>query len=197
MRSLIAFLILLFCASIPIWAQKNAPQEKSTVKKEYDENGNLIQFDSTYVWQWSSDSTFTLPLDGNFAFGHQFPQLFGEFNADSIFQKFGFSNKDMLMPFGDEDFFSQFQHSIPDSMFIDGFPFEADSIMDFQFGDQFPENFNFQEFDDLQKLLSEKFNQQNFAYPQFKSREQKEDWEKLMQKQQKEKDEMMKGWKEN
>lgn len=196
MRSLIAISIILFCASTPILAQKNTPHEKSTVKKEYDENGNLIQFDSTYVWQWSSDSTINFKQDENFAFGNHFPQFFSDFDADSIIRRFGFSDKKMLIPFDDEDFFSHFQNSLPDSMFTGKFPFKADSTMNFYFGHQFPENFDFDEFEEIQKQMLEKFNQQNFPNPDFKSQKQKEEWEELIQKQQKEKEELMKKWKE-
>ncbi|MCB0540954.1 MAG: hypothetical protein KDE33_25815, partial [Bacteroidetes bacterium] len=48
-----------------LFAQDNKiekdPDEQIIVNKKYDENGNLIQFDSTYVHQWSSDSTFQFP----------------------------------------------------------------------------------------------------------------------------------------
>lgn len=196
MKSLTAILIFLFCASISIQAQKNTPQEKSTVNKEYDENGNLIQYDSTYVWQWNSDSSIGFPTNSDSIFRNYFPEFFGNFDADSIFQKFGFSERNMLMPFDDNEFFSLFQHEFPDSIFTDVFPYEADSTMSFHFRHQSPGNFNFQEFDDLQKQLMEKFNQQNFSYPEFKTQEQKEEWEKLMQKQQKEMEEMMKKWEE-
>ncbi len=196
MKSLIATSILLFCAFNSILAQTKSPQEKSVVNKEYDENGNLIQYDSTYVWQWNSDSTFSFPMDRNFAFGNHFPPFFDEFNTDSIFQKFGFSNKDMLMPFDDEDFFSHFQHFFPDSMHLNGLPFEADSTLNLYYGQKYPGYLNFQKFEDFQKQMLEKFNQQNISHPEFKSQEQKEEWEKLIQKQQKEMEEMMKKWEE-
>jgi hypothetical protein len=194
MRSLTAILIILFCASTQVMAQKNVPSEKSTVNKEYDENGNLIQYDSTYVWQWNSDSSIGFPTNPDSIFGNHFPEFFGNFNSDSIFQRFGFSEKNMLMPFDHEHFFSHFQHSIPDSLFIDRYPFKMDSTMNLYFGHQFPGNLNFDEFDDLQNQLIEKFNRQNFSYPEFKTQEQKEEWEKLIQKQQKEKEELMKKW---
>jgi iron uptake system EfeUOB component EfeO/EfeM len=50
------------------------------------------------------------------------------------------------------------------------------------------------EFEELQKQLQEQFNHQNFIFPEFKSSEQHEEWEKLMQKQQKEKEELLKKW---
>ena len=194
MKITTTLLIFMFCVLTQICAQKNAPEEKSIVNKEFDENGNLIQYDSTYVWQWKSDSTMNFPFDNNFAIGKEFPGMFGEFFNDSIFEQFGFLNKHDFQPFSDEEFFQQFQHSFPDSMFIHGFPFETDSIFNFEFGHQFPGSFDFRELEDLQKQLQEKFNHQNLVFPEFKSPDQKEEWEKLMQKQQKEKEELMRKW---
>jgi len=34
--------------------QKNSPKESWTVKKEVDENGNVIGYDSTYTWSYST-----------------------------------------------------------------------------------------------------------------------------------------------
>jgi len=194
MKSITAILIILFCGSTQIWAQKNTPDEKSTVKKEYDENGNLIKYDSTTVWQWNSDSTFHFSPGDNLAFGKEFPEFFGELNADSIFEKFGFLNKDGLMPFNDEDFFRHFQHSIQDSVFTHRFPFESDSTFTFHFNDQFPGNLNFPELEELQKQFQEQFKQHNLMVPEFSTPEQQEEWEKLMKKQQKEKEELIKKW---
>jgi hypothetical protein len=192
MKKIAILLVIFFCVSAPIYAQKNTPQEKSIVNKEYDENGNLIQYDSTFVWQLNSDSTMNFSFDDNFAFGKEFPEMFGEFFGDSVFENFGFLNEHHFPSFNDEEFFRHFQHSFPDSMFIQGFPFEQDSIFSFDFGNQFPGKFDFRELEDLQKQLQEKFNHQNLNFPEFKSPEQKDEWEKLMQKQQKEKEELMK-----
>lgn len=38
--------------------KKNSPKEDIKVNKKYDEKGNLIQYDSTYTYNWSSDTTF-------------------------------------------------------------------------------------------------------------------------------------------
>jgi len=138
MKLLSTLLIILFCVPAKIWAQKTSPKEKSIVNKEYDENGNLIQYDSTFVLQWNSDSTMNFSFDDNFAFGKQFPGNFGEFFNDSIFEQFGFLQDHQFQSFGDEDFFRQFQHSFPDSAFFQPFPFGQDSITGFEFGNQFP-----------------------------------------------------------
>lgn len=192
MRSLTTFAIILICASTQVWAQKNAPNEKSTVKKEYDDNGNLIQYDSTYVWSWNSDSTLNFSPDGNFAFGEGFSEMFGDFFADSVFQKFGFLNEQKFPP-DKEEFFKHFQHLTPDSMFFHGYPFEADSTFS-QFDDRFHRNFNFPDIEEFKKHFQEQFKQHNLKIPEFNTPEQQEEWEKLMKKQQKEKEELMKKW---
>ena len=194
MTSLATFLIIIFCGSFQIQAQKNSPDEKSIVNKEYDENGNLIKYDSTYVWQWNSDSTINFPFDENLAFGSHLPDYFGEFDVDSIFEKFGLINGHKFEPFNDEDFFKHFHYSMPDSMIVNEFPFGNDSVFNFQFGQQFPGNFDFREFEDLQKQFEEQFNLHSFKVPDFQSPEQQQEWKKLMKKQQKEKEELLKKW---
>ncbi|HSO87196.1 MAG TPA: hypothetical protein VLQ91_11630 [Draconibacterium sp.] len=198
MRKLTLMSIVLFTGVLMVQAQnkKTMPEEKSIVNKEFDENGNLLKYDSTYVWQWNSDSTMNFSFGDNFAFGKEFPGMFGEFFNDSILENFGFLNDHQFPSFNDEEFFQQFQHSFPDSMVIHGFPFETDSMFNFQFGHKFPGSFDFKELEDLQKQLQEKFNHQNLVFPEFKSPEQKAEWEKLMQKQQKEKEELLKKWEE-
>ncbi len=42
---------------------KNMPKESWTVKKELDENGNLIGYDSTYTWSYSTQNGDTLSLN--------------------------------------------------------------------------------------------------------------------------------------
>ncbi|TNF43215.1 MAG: hypothetical protein EP310_04820 [Bacteroidetes bacterium] len=182
--------VVLFTAVLMVQAQnqKTLPEEKSIVNKEFDENGNLLRYDSTYVWQWNSDSTFNFSFGDKWPFGQKFPGMFEEFFNDSVFEKFGLFNDPSFQPFGNDDFFGQFGHSFP------GFPFENDSVFQYHFGQPFQDDFGMKEFEELQKQLQEKFNQHNLMVPEFKSPEQEEEWEKLMQKQQKEKEELMKKW---
>lgn len=60
MKRSILFITLLLFACLT-YAQESIdnqdPDEQIKVNKEYDENGNLIRYDSTYVRSWSSDST--------------------------------------------------------------------------------------------------------------------------------------------
>ena len=43
MKKITTLLAIIFCVFTPIWAQKNTPQEKSIVNKEYDENGTCTE----------------------------------------------------------------------------------------------------------------------------------------------------------
>ncbi|MGQ8338676.1 hypothetical protein ACUNWD_19115 [Sunxiuqinia sp. A32] len=63
MKKTVSFFILLFAVNYLVAQEVETgklPNEQSRVNKEYDENGNLICFDSTYVKSWSSDSTMNL-----------------------------------------------------------------------------------------------------------------------------------------
>lgn len=194
MKKIATLLVILFCVTASVWAQKNTPQEKSIVNKEYDENGNLIQYDSTYVWKWNSDSTMNFSFDENFAFGKEFPGMFEEFFGDSVFENFGFFNDHHFPSFNDDEFFRHFQHSFPDSAFFQPFPFESDSLGGFGFRHHFPGGTVFPDLEELQKQMFEKFNHQNMITPGFKSPEQQKEWEELLKKQQKEKEELKKKW---
>jgi hypothetical protein len=71
-RTFKPFMILLCISflSTSVLAQLNKPnkQPKKDIKvnREYDENGNLTRYDSTYVYTWSSDSTFQIMNDSSF-----------------------------------------------------------------------------------------------------------------------------------
>lgn len=102
------FLVSVMCLSIAlVQAQTDKkpvkPNEQSKVVKEYDEQGNLIRYDSTFVSSWSSaDSLFNAgDLD---ALQKQLDQLFGGSFFNDSTNWFG-------SPFQggfDDPFFSQF-----------------------------------------------------------------------------------------
>jgi len=64
MMKQILFVLVVLLAANGLFAQGisagKAPDTEIRVNKEYDENGNLIRYDSSYVRSWSSDSTFTM-----------------------------------------------------------------------------------------------------------------------------------------
>lgn len=107
--------------------KKSLPQENVTVNKEYDENGNLISFDSSYVYSWSSDTTFN-GFPGDFDISEFFKGNGGFFDNDSAF---------ILDPFGGfsnntfKSFFDQFQQMFPDSLNQDFYSLRNDSTLRF------------------------------------------------------------------
>jgi hypothetical protein len=181
MKKLVLFVVMLF-AGILVFAQEKSkskgPDQQISVKKEYDEQGNLIRYDSSLVRSWSSDTTLNMAdLDAmQFMKGSVFSHFFG----DSASLANG--------PFPDlhKDPFERFHGDIPDSVFnwndttgtkMPGmrFPFSDFDKMQEQMMEQFGQffqndsihsgnqNFNFffdqDEFKDLQKEFEERFNQ--------------------------------------
>lgn len=64
----------------------NQPKTEVKVYKEYDDNGNLIRYDSTYVWSYTNttgDSTYvnidTLMSEFRPFMQHRFPEFFANF----------------------------------------------------------------------------------------------------------------------
>ncbi|RKD87816.1 hypothetical protein [Mangrovibacterium diazotrophicum] len=155
------------------------PNEQSKVTREYDENGNLIRFDSTYVKSWSSDSTMA-PQDieqlqkqmeemfsGSFGedsdsfFGSPFPG-----SAKEFFQHFGqeYGDSTMNMP-GFQSSFPDFEELHQQMMRHFGQLFQSDSV---QIGnDTVPDQFQFdffgdpEEFEKIQKEFEQHFEQMN------------------------------------
>jgi len=152
MKRCILLLALIFGFHCSMMAQKSkskptAPKEDIKVNREFDENGNLIKFDSIYSYSWSGDTllldsihpgnfpdhfgnNFNFPADSSFfelPFFQGFDQpFFGPFGKqqDSIMQQFGlnhqfhFRNDSIDSNFMDiEDFFKQFSENKNDSTF--------------------------------------------------------------------------------
>jgi hypothetical protein len=191
MKNLILVLLVLTAGFLSTNAQqkKTQPEEKSIVNKEFDEDGNLIKYDSTFVRSWSGDSAFQFdfPMKDFFA-GKNFPG-FDEMFADSAFA--GHLNH----PFFNLDGFGQ---QFPDSAFSQHFEFFGDSAFVFPFGsDNSFENFFQGDFEAMHKEMMRHFGNMPTGNPRFETEEQEKAWEELMQKQQKEKEELLKKWKEN
>jgi hypothetical protein len=79
-------------------SKSNSPKEDIKVNREYDEQGNLIKFDSTYTYNWSGDTTLVNSMsteDLNRFFDDHF-KFFNDssFIGDSFFNDFNqlFSN---------------------------------------------------------------------------------------------------------
>ena len=144
MKRIVVLFAMVICFFYHSKAQKNdqkptTPKEDIKVNREYDENGNLIKFDSVYSYSWSGDTTMLKSISPenlqNFFGGHfgNFPDssFFGESfpgGIDPFFKLFGGKQDSMLIKrFG------------PNSHFH-GFEFGNDSLA-----------MNFNEFDDFFK----------------------------------------------
>lgn len=80
----------------------NEPRVRIDVKKEFDENGNVIRYDSTYSWSWTGVDTSGVST--SVFFKHGFEDDFSGFNVFS-----GFDNDFFPVP-GDSlrmNFFGQ------------------------------------------------------------------------------------------
>ncbi len=177
-------------------SDKNNPDEQIIVNKEYDENGNLTQYDSTYVQQWSSDSTIVFPFNDHFVFNGDIQNFMNKIFGDSTIAGFGIAPDFSFSPFNDEDFINPFNFSFPDSLMLRNFQFDYDSLLNrnFSFHQPFPHHFDFPDLDEIHKQMQEHLKQFGYQTPDLKSKEQQEEWEQLMQKQQKEKEELLKKW---
>lgn len=108
MKRYIPLLALIFGFQLTMMAQKpksnqTAPKEDIHVNREYDENGNLIKFDSVYSSSWSGDTTLLKSLSPE-----NFPNLFGDHFSlapdSSFFDDFFFDdfNQSFFSPFSNK-----------------------------------------------------------------------------------------------
>jgi len=85
MKRYLTIIPLLMCTLASTQAQQTdrkskSPKEDIKVNREYDENGNLIRFDSLYSYSWSGDTTFLKSFSPE-----DFPDPF-RFFSDSTFR---------------------------------------------------------------------------------------------------------------
>lgn len=201
MRKLILVLLISGAGfSVANAQQKQAkPEEKTIVNKEFDEDGNLIKYDSTFVWSWSGDSAFQFEFPMNdFWAGKDFPD-FGKMFPDTVFTNH-FQHPFLgLKPFNNEEFFKHFEQQFPDSLFSQHFEFFGDSafVFPFDFGNGFENDFFSKDFGRLHEELQRQLGDMNLQRHLFETEEQQKEWQQLMEKQRKEKKELLKKWKEN
>lgn len=199
MKKISILMILLTVSALFVSGQNEEkfrnPDEQIIVNKEYDENGNLIAFDSTTVQKWSSDTILNFSEKDLFA-GNMFPdleRLMEGFMGDSAFHRFAFPDPFFNSPFDDEDLFERFEHAFPDSTFARNFEFKLDSM-------PFDRDFVFPDMKIFEEQMEEHFKRFDFAEPHFDkdlTDEQHKELEELKKKHQKEMEELRKKWKEN
>lgn len=128
-------------------SKKPLPKEDIKVNREYDENGNLIKFDSTYSYSFSGDTTFLKsfsPDDLSGLFGDHF-----NFIPDSIW------SGDSFFDDFDQLFFNPF-NSKRDSMLMKKFGLNP-SFRNFGFNTD-SLALHFKDFDDLFNNFNENKN---------------------------------------
>lgn len=115
---------------------KNAPKEDIKVNKEYDEDGNLIKYDSTYTYIYSNIEKDSITEDSIF---NNFRKMFDAtypFSNKPNFNNFFFEDSLLKYDFYKKDFFSErFKRNMEqaDKIFQ-----EMDSIKNKYFIDKFP-----------------------------------------------------------
>lgn len=209
--SAVLFLIHAAYAQKEITPQK--PDEEIIVNKEYDEHGNLLRYDSTYSFQWRSDTTFSFPDFGGWQdmFSNAFP--FRDMFTDSLFHDMPFfrdfpsrffeeDSVDHPFPFGFDPFTS-------DSSFLRRFSFQFDTTLFMGPDSSFllPPGFIIPEMNSLKDLLKEFGENQDsdpfspFFYRQippgtdrFPDLEQQKEWDALIERHQREMEELRKKW---
>ncbi|MEZ5197366.1 MAG: hypothetical protein R2764_13505 [Bacteroidales bacterium] len=148
-----------FIVLSPVLAQddvnQNKPEVKIDIKKEFDDMGNIIFFDSVYSWSWN---------------GHDFPVG----KLDSLFESLnhGLENFDFSNRFHFHDFpldsvnisyfnFEDFQKRFDENFNVDDFFLDKELLKKFQFDNrEFMERFR-QYSEEHQKLIEKYFRQPN------------------------------------
>ena len=143
----------------PVLAQEenNGPQVKVDVKKEYDEDGNLIRMDSVRTWTWSGESFSPEEFDSLWNNGGLDPDAFLPRNFDF----YGFND----MPFPPIHNFWHWNgedstaYSYLDQFFDDGFLQEF--RRNFNFPDQGSDSLNYSHrgLNGTEEFLNEDFQQ--------------------------------------
>ncbi len=116
----------------------NSPITEIKVNKEYDEEGNLVRFDSTYSSYYSNIKTDDFARDSIFDnFRKQFHSLY-PFSSKPFFDELFFEDSLLQYDFYRHDFFSErFRQNTRrmDRLFM-----EMDSVKNQFFWNQFPED---------------------------------------------------------
>ena len=103
----------------------NQPQTEVTVNKEYDENGNVIRYDSTYSYYYSN-------IDGDYLLEDSIISNF----KDYFNKNFGFPSSPFFDEFFIQDSLMQY------NLFNNDIFLEMDSIRSHFFGEQFNKSNN-------------------------------------------------------
>ena len=216
MNRFILLMAVVFTASAAIAQTASEPspkpEEEIIINKEYDEDGNLVRYDSTRTYRFYSDPSIESLNLGELEelFGESSPlmQLFqGMFANDSLFAGMpGFEG------FPDTAMVKNFSFKL-DSTFTRNFPFRMDSAMFIGPDSSFmlPPGFimpNMQGLEELMKQFGDEFGSDDpFSdflkrrdpadYERFFDPEHRQEWEELIERHQREMEEMYRQWDQN
>lgn len=116
---------------------KNIPKEDIKVNKEYDDEGNLIKYDSTYTYYYSNIDNNKILSDS--IFNEYINKFYGQypFSDKSVFNDLFFQDSLLKYDFYKNDFFTErFRRNMGKSEEIFR---EMDSLKNKFFSEQFPE----------------------------------------------------------
>jgi len=135
---------------------------KTETKKEYDEDGNLIRYDSVYTWKWNDNGVFNEKFLENFEdnfdqfhekwedFGEEFMSKF--YLDDEAMEKFKDMQEDFKFDFKDSARFNDhFEKFFEDDQFqLHGFNFNGENL------DEMP--FDKEKMDEMHKRMKDLLN---------------------------------------
>jgi hypothetical protein len=166
----VAYTLIIFCLTIsPIFCQDdnpdsttNEPDEKIDVKKEFDEDGNIIKYDSSYSWSWLGDDFMDDEMLQIFQEKMHELQERMELFEDEFSSKFHF-DEDFLKEF--EEYHKDFKINFDDSTFCRDHFEEFFNNRDFEFhGFNFDGNnfeimpFDKEKIEEIEKRMQDLFN---------------------------------------
>ena len=123
MKTTVSILALLFAVNL-VFAQdkpKNqSPDEQIKVKKQYDDNGNLIGYDSTYVKTWADTTATPGGMEEMRKEMHEFfsNKMSGGMADSTMMGKNSFGDLHEFFSQSDRDFFNHFNPSLNDSSLV-------------------------------------------------------------------------------
>lgn len=123
MKTTVSILVLLFAVNL-VFAQEKpknqSPDEQIKVKRKYDDHGNLIGYDSTYVKTWADTTKDGMGMgkmreEMKTYFGNKMP---GGVADSTMMGQDPFGNLDKFFSQSDRDFFNHFNPSLNDSSLV-------------------------------------------------------------------------------
>lgn len=112
------------------------PKTDIRVNKEYDDNGNLIKYDSSYSYYYSNIENDSLVSDSIFTDFRNFFNKRYSFSNEPFFHNYFFEDSLLHYDFYKQDFFSnRFRKNME---YMDQLFWEMDSVKNYFFNRQFP-----------------------------------------------------------